>query len=111
MADPQQLPGRECQCQGDGVTLADTSACPVHTDETSPLAQGVEKEWEQNLAYGRGWADGRAHALRELTSEATIKAAVARVPAYPIDPPHTVRLIAAALVAVLTTTQGGDDEC
>lgn len=62
--------------------------------------------WRNGLAYGRGWADGRAHALEEITSEATIKAAVDHVPAHPIDPPYTVRLIAEALMAA--AAQGAD---
>jgi hypothetical protein len=47
--EPTQLPGRECRCRGDGETYVDTSACRVHTVETSPIAQALADAWQRGL--------------------------------------------------------------
>ena len=52
---PIPLPGRECRCQGDGRTWADTTACPVHDSTSSPLAQQVHAAWEEGRAAAREW--------------------------------------------------------
>lgn len=60
------LPNR-CGCKGDRATWADTSACPIHDSETSPLAQAVTANYEQGrIAALEATVERYAAALRTI---------------------------------------------
>lgn len=58
------LPGRECRCEGDGVTWADVSACKVHNVETSPLSQAVAQAFRDGAVAARiAWMESALKAI------------------------------------------------
>lgn len=60
----QQLPGRECRCEGDGATWADVSACMVHNVETSPLSQAVAQAFKDGAVTARlAWMEAALKAI------------------------------------------------
>lgn len=63
-SDVARLPDR-CGCQGDGATWADTSACPVHDESTSPLARAVRQAYEDGkIASKISWYQEALRTIR-----------------------------------------------